>query len=157
MESHWYFWGLDSTDRDHCAMEFLGQWGRNKFIFKVMAPEMKKKYIIGDTFLNSTTYLAFHVSLWVWWTFLPPSYPAISYLSTDLDSLGQGKGFKTMYLQSDWTRKERKKNCWRDLFWFYYLPSISCRFVCLINFFIPFLSSYFKSKHRFGLLGPRRT
>jgi hypothetical protein len=60
-----------------------------------MGPEMKKN-IIGDTFFNSTTYLAFHVSLCVWSTFWPLSYQAISNLSTDLDSLGQGKGFKTI-------------------------------------------------------------
>ena len=70
-------------------MEFLGQSGPNKIICKVIGPEMKK-IIIGDTFLNSTTYLAFHVGLCVWSAFWPPSYQAISNLSTDLDSFGQG-------------------------------------------------------------------
>ena len=76
-------------------MEFLGQGGPNKTIFKVMGPDMKKK-IFGDTFFNSTTYIAFHVGLCVWSTFSPPSHQAISNLSTDLDSLGQGRGFKTI-------------------------------------------------------------
>ena len=46
-------------------MDFLGPGGGGiKTICKVMGPEMKKN-IIGDTFFNSTTYLAFHVSLYV--------------------------------------------------------------------------------------------
>ena len=56
----------------------------------------EKKNIIGDTLFNSTTYLAFHVGLCVWSTFRPPSHQAISNLSTDLDSLGQDRGFKTI-------------------------------------------------------------
>jgi len=62
-----------------------------------MGPEMKKKYIIGDTFLDLTTYLAFHVNLCVWSTFSPPSHQAFSNVSTDLDSLGQNWGFKTIW------------------------------------------------------------
>ena len=54
-----------------------------------MWPEMKKKNILGDTFYDFTTYLAFHVHLCVWSTFSPPSHQAILNLSTDLDSLGQ--------------------------------------------------------------------
>ena len=56
----------------------------------------EKKIIIEDTFLNSTTYLAFHVGLCVWSTFWPPFYQAISNLSTDLEFLGQGKPNKTI-------------------------------------------------------------
>ena len=75
-----------STDLDS-----LGKDKGFKTICKVMGPEMKKKKnIIGDTFLNSTTFLAFHVGLCVWSTFRPPSHQAISNISTDLDSLGQG-------------------------------------------------------------------
>ena len=76
-------------------MDFLGLGGGNKTIFKVMGPQMKKN-IIGHTFFYSTTYLAFHVGLCVWSTFWPPSYKAFSNLSTDLDSLGQDRGFKTI-------------------------------------------------------------
>ena len=71
-------------------MDFLGPGGGNKTVCRAMGPEMKKKNIIGDTFLNFTTYLAFHVGLCVWSTFWPPSHQAISNLSTDLDFLGQG-------------------------------------------------------------------
>ena len=39
-------------------MDFLGLGGGNKTICKVMGPKMKKKIYIGDTFFNSTTYLA---------------------------------------------------------------------------------------------------
>ena len=56
----------------------------------------EKKYIIGDTFFNFTTYLAFHVGLCVWSTFWPPSHQAISNLSTDLDSLGPSGGNKAI-------------------------------------------------------------
>ena len=56
----------------------------------------EKKNIIGDTFFNSTTYLAFHVGLCVWSTFWPPSHQGISNLSKDLDSLDQGGGYKTI-------------------------------------------------------------
>ena len=73
-----------STDLDS-----LGPGGGNKTICKVMGPEMKKN-IIGDTLFNSTTYLTFHVGLCVWSTFRPPFHQALSNLSTDLDSLGQG-------------------------------------------------------------------
>jgi hypothetical protein len=45
-------------------MDFLGPGGGNKTVCRVMGPEMKKN-IIGDTFLNFTTYLAFHVGLCV--------------------------------------------------------------------------------------------
>jgi hypothetical protein len=76
-------------------MEFLGQGGPNKTICKVIGPEMKKN-IIGDTFSDFTTYLAFHLHLCVWSTFSPPSHQAIANLSTDLDSLGQDRGFKTI-------------------------------------------------------------
>ena len=61
-----------------------------------MGPEMKKKNIIGDTLFDLTTYLAFHLHLCVWSTFSPPSHQAISNLSTDLDSLGLGKGNKAI-------------------------------------------------------------
>ena len=71
-----------------------------------MGPEMKK-IIIGDTFFNSTTYLAFHVGLCVWSTFWPPSHEAISNLSTDLDFLGQGRGLKTICKEMG---PEMKKN-----------------------------------------------
>ena len=79
-----------STDLDS-----LGQSKGFKTICKVMESEMKKN-IIGGTFFNSTTYLAFHVCLCVWSTFWPPFHQAISNLSTDLDSLGQGKDFKAI-------------------------------------------------------------
>ena len=46
-------------------MDFLGPGGGNKTICRWMGQEMKKKYIIGDTLFNSTTYLAFHVGLCV--------------------------------------------------------------------------------------------
>ena len=55
-----------------------------------------KKNIIGVTSFNSTTYLAFHVGLCVWSTFSSHSYQAISNLTTDLDSLGQGRRFETI-------------------------------------------------------------
>ena len=77
-------------------MDLLGPGGGNKTICKVMGPKMKKKIYVGDTFFNSTTYLAFHVGLCVWSTFWPPSPEAISNLSTDLDSLGQGRPNKTI-------------------------------------------------------------
>ena len=100
-----------------------------------MGPDMKKKFF-GDTFFNSTTYLAFHVGLCVWSTFSPPSHQAISNLSTDLDSLVPGRGNKTICKVMG---REIKKNIyyWRHLFSLFYLPSISSPFVCLINFFPP--------------------
>ena len=61
-----------------------------------MGPEMKKEYIIGDNFYNFTTYLALHVRLCVWSTFWPHFHQDISYLSTDLDFLGQGGANKTI-------------------------------------------------------------
>ena len=33
-------------------MAFLGPGGGNKTVCRAMGPEMKKKYIIGDTFLK---------------------------------------------------------------------------------------------------------
>ena len=134
-------------------MEFLGQGGPNKTIFKVMGPDMKKKFF-GDTFFNSTTYLAFHVGLCVWSTFSPPSHQAISNLSTDLDSLVPGGGNKTIC--NVMGQEIKKKYYLRHHFSFFYLPSTSSPFVCLINFFNPFPPSYFKSKHRFRILGLRR-
>ena len=77
-------------------MDSLGQGGPNKTICKVIGPEIKKIYIIGDTLSNSTTYLALHVGLCVSSTFWPPSHQVISNLSTDLDFLGHGKPNKTI-------------------------------------------------------------
>ena len=56
----------------------------------------EKKKNFETPFLNSTTYLAFHVGLCVWSTFWPPSHQLISNLSTDLDSLGQGGSNKAI-------------------------------------------------------------
>ena len=94
-------------------LDSLGHGGGFKTICKVMGPEMKKKDIIGDTFLDFTTYLAFHVSLCVWSTFSPPSHQAISNVSTDLDSLGQNRGFKTICKVMG---PEMKKKYWRHFF-----------------------------------------
>ena len=34
MESHWYFWGLDSTDRDHCvSMELAVEFKKYRISF----------------------------------------------------------------------------------------------------------------------------
>ena len=77
-------------------MDSLGPGGGNKTICIVMGPEMKKKNIIGDTFFDFTTYLAFYLFLCIWSNFSPPSHQAITNLSTDLDSLGPGRGNKTI-------------------------------------------------------------
>ena len=71
----------------------------------------EKKNILGDTFYDFTTYLAFHVHLCVWSTFSPPSHQAISNLSTDLDSLVPGGGNKTI---CNVMGQEIKKNIIRD-------------------------------------------
>ena len=76
-------------------MDSLGQGGPNKTICKVMGSKMKKKYYWRHPFYF-TTYLAFHFGLCVWSTFWPLSHQAISNLSTDLDSLGQGGSNKTI-------------------------------------------------------------
>ena len=83
-----------------------------------MGPEMKKN-IIGDTFFDFTTYLAFHVRLCVWATFSPPFHQAISNLSTDLDSLGSGRGNKAICKVMG---LEMKKNIIGDTF-FILLPT----------------------------------
>ena len=109
------FWPPSHQDIANLStnLEFLGQdWG-NKTICKVMGWEMKKN-IIGDTFFNSTTYLAFYVGLCVWSTFSPPSHQAISNVSTDLDSLGQDIGFKTICKVIG--SEMKKKYYWRHLF-----------------------------------------
>ena len=77
-------------------MDSLGPGGGNKTICKVMGPKMKKKYIIGDTSSDFTTYLAFHLLLCVWSNYSPPSHQAISNLSTDLDSLSPCGDIKTI-------------------------------------------------------------
>ena len=82
------------------------------------------------------------------------SFGQIWTLKVPMDSLGPGGGNKTICKVMG--PEMKKKYYWGHLFWFYYLPSLSSTFVCLINFFTPFPSSYFISKHRFGLLGPRR-
>ena len=90
--------------RQRFSNYFQSNWTRNE-----------KKIYIGYTFLNSTTYLAFHVGLCVWSTLCPPSHQAISNLSTDLESLGQGKGFKTICKVME--PEMKKKYHWRHFFW----------------------------------------
>ena len=77
-------------------MDSLGQGKDFKTICKVIIPEIKKKKKFGDTFFDSTTYLAFHIGLCVWSIFWPLSHLVTSNLRTDLDSLGQGGPNKTI-------------------------------------------------------------
>ena len=56
-------------------------------------------------------------------------YGQIWTLKVPMDFLGQGGGNKTICKVMG--PKMKKKNYWRHLFWFYYLPSISCPFVFL--------------------------
>ena len=139
-------------------MDFLGPGGGYKTVCRVMGPEMKKKYILLETpfLILLPTYLAFHVRLCVWSTFWPSSNQAITNLSTDLDFLSQVRGNKTICNMKRWEIKILLSSLfsfcmsrWRMYF------RISSLFVCLINLFTPFPSRYFKSKHRFRLLGSR--
>ena len=134
-------------------MDFLGPGGGYKTVCRVMGPELKIFFIFKIPFFNSTTYLPFKSVCVFDQLFQPLSIKLFQIEAQIWNSWVKANLIK---LFAKWWDQKGKKYYWRHLFWFYYLPSISSPFVCLINFFTPFPSSYFKSKHRFGLLGPRQ-
>ena len=113
--------------------------------------------------------LVFPVSFWkflfvtISWYFLTHhfltydflSFPSFPVISCHFLSFSWVKG-DLIKLFSKWWDQKWKKILLEAPFLSYYLPSISSPFVCLINFFTPFPSSYFKSNHRFGLPRPRQ-
>ena len=121
----------------------------------MIGPEIKVFFFKHPISNTTYPYLTFHVRLCVWSIFWPPFHQAISNLSTNLDPLNQVGGNKTVCRVMG---PEIKFFLSRTLFSIVLpLPSTSCPFVCLINLLTPFLSSYFKSKHSFRLLGPGRS
>ena len=92
------------------------------------------------------------VRLSVFSTFWPTFHQSISNPSTDLGSLGQGKG----YLLSARTRKVFFHGPFFPMYLTKYISCISCPFVCSINFLTPSPLSYFKFKHNVDFFGQSR-
>ena len=139
-------------------LDFLGQVWCNKTICNMKRWE--RKILLSSLFSFYVSRwritLGFHVRLCVWSIFWSPSHHDISNLSTHPDSLGQDWSNKNICKVMGWEMKKKLSS--RTLFFIYMSRwriyfSISRPFVCLINVLTLFPSRYFKSKHRFGLLG----